>query len=191
MVDELPKKTRSKKSAPVVEETYEVEMDHDEVLAVSKLPHVDESLLLPVKSAAVNIAEVPVSKKTTKSSFIYEINEAEERLNKKKYTEIKPAETLTRAIRSSDRRGEESQEEMEARIARLLQEDDRANYDPDHVQYCTKCGIFPVAEMYVIDRNLGFCDDCAMLLRLGETKEAKTFEFGLGNQEEPEEDAAY
>lgn len=192
MVDELPKKNKAKKSAPVVEEVHETDYDHDDLVAISKLPQVDESLLLPIKAPAVNVAEVPVSKKTTKSSFIYEINEAEERLNKKKYTEIKPAETLTRAIRSSDRRGEETQEEMEARIARLLQEDDRTAFDPDRVQYCTKCGIFPVSEMYVIDRNLGFCDDCAILLRLGETKEAKTFEFGLGNQDQQEdEDAAY
>lgn len=190
--DAAPTETKKAKSKKAIEETpVEVELDHDDALALTKIPNVDEALLLSVKCAPINIAEVPVSKKASKSSFIFEINEAEERLNKKKYTEIKPTETLTRAIRSSDRRGEETQEEMEARIARLLQEEDRTAYDPDRVQICTKCGLFPVSEMYVIDRNLGFCDECAILLRLGETKEAKTFEFGLGNHEEAEEDAAY
>lgn len=186
-----PKKPRAKK-VPIVELPDEDLCENEESI-VSKIPSVDPVYLLPIKTDAVIIAELTVPKKTSKTSFIYEINEAEERLNKKKYTEIKPEEKLTKAIRTSDRRGEESQEEMEARIARLLQEDDRSNVDPDHIQWCTKCGIFPVTDMYVIDRNLGFCDECAFLLRLGETKEAKTFDFGIGSNEDEEaaEDAAY
>jgi hypothetical protein len=170
--------------------------DEEEDLDVTKDFSVDDpALLLPIKFGVVTFADIPIAKKTVKSGGLFEINEAEERLNKKKYSEIKPVETLTKAIRGGDRRGEESQEEMEARIARLLKEEDRGNYDPDKIQICTKCGIFPVAEMYTIDRNLGYCEECASILRLGETKEAKTFEFGIGNQDaaeiDPEADVAY
>jgi hypothetical protein len=182
-------KAKPKAKAPAPE----VEVEESAIPSPAPTIILDAALALPIKENSVAVADLLNLRKASRASVFSEINEAEERANKKKYSEIKPAETLTRALRGADRRAEESQEEMEARINRLLQEEDRSNADPSKEQLCTKCGLFPVSTMFVIDRNLGFCDECASLLRLGETKEAKTFEFGIGNNdaEAEEDDAAY
>jgi hypothetical protein len=44
-------------------------------------------------------------------------------------------------------------------------------------QLCTKCGINQVSERFTIDKELGYCDDCAEILHLGETKEARKIDF--------------
>jgi hypothetical protein len=183
---EAPAPKAKSKSKKVVEEpeAEEIPSPHPTVI-------LDESLALPIKVGSTTVADLLSARKASRGSVFSEINEAEERANKKKYSEIKPVETLTRSLRGAERRGEESQEEMEARINRLLMEEDRSNADPNKEQICTKCNLFPVTPMFVIDRNLGYCDECATLLRLGETKEAKTFEFGIGNNGEDEDDAAY
>jgi hypothetical protein len=41
---------------------------------------------------------------------------------------------------------------------------------------CTKCGINQVVDRFIIDKELGYCGDCADILRLGETKEARKME---------------
>jgi hypothetical protein len=41
---------------------------------------------------------------------------------------------------------------------------------------CTKCGINQVQDRFIIDKELGYCADCADILRLGETKEARKME---------------
>jgi hypothetical protein len=126
--------------------------------------------------------------KTYRPSFVGEVDEAEERSGKKKYGENKPAETLTSAIRAKERMGSETQEELEARIARELDADNNYYDGIESYQACTKCGVMPVSEYFRIDRNLGFCEDCADLLRLGTSKEAKAFEFGLGSNRPAEGD---
>ncbi len=85
---------------------------------------------------------------------------------------------------------EESPEELAERIERELQSQSfmkRATLRP---QMCTKCGINAVSPRFTIDRDLGYCDLCAEILRLGETKEARRMEVSLGVKKEEDEEPA-
>ena len=72
---------------------------------------------------------------------------------------------------------EESPEELVERIAKELDEQrvfKRGVLGPPR---CTKCGINPAVEEFTIDRELAYCPDCAILLHLGETKEARKLDY--------------
>jgi hypothetical protein len=85
---------------------------------------------------------------------------------------------------------EESPEELAERIERELQSQSFMRRTPMRKQMCTKCGINAVTPRFTIDRELGYCDSCAEILRLGETKEAKRMEFSLAAKKEDGEEAA-
>lgn len=42
---------------------------------------------------------------------------------------------------------------------------------------CTKCGINPASEKFMVERDLAYCEDCAELLHLGTSKEAKPVDY--------------
>ncbi|MBF0433226.1 MAG: hypothetical protein HQK83_18240, partial [Fibrobacteria bacterium] len=42
---------------------------------------------------------------------------------------------------------------------------------------CTKCGINDAVEEFTIDKELAYCADCADLLQLGQTKEARKLDY--------------
>ena len=86
---------------------------------------------------------------------------------------------------------EESSEELAERIERELQSQSFLKRNRMRPQLCTKCGINAVAPRFTIDRELGYCDPCAEILHLGETKEARRMEFNLAlKKEEGGEEAA-
>jgi hypothetical protein len=86
---------------------------------------------------------------------------------------------------------EESSEELAERIERELQSQSFLKRNRMRPQLCTKCGINAVAPRFTIDRELGYCDPCAEILHLGETKEARRMEFNLAlKKEDPEAEAA-
>ena len=74
---------------------------------------------------------------------------------------------------------EESPEELAERIERELQSQSFLKRTPLRPQMCTKCGINEVTPRFTIDRELGYCELCAEILRLGETKEARRMEVSL------------
>jgi hypothetical protein len=79
---------------------------------------------------------------------------------------------------------EESSEELAERIERELQSQSFLKRNRMRPQLCTKCGINAVAPRFTIDRELGYCDPCAEILHLGETKEARRMEFNLALKKE-------
>jgi hypothetical protein len=86
---------------------------------------------------------------------------------------------------------EESSEELAERIERELQSQSFLKRNRMRPQLCTKCGINAVAPRFTIDRELGYCDPCAEILHLGETKEARRMEFNLAlKKDDPEAEAA-
>src|SRR5690606_19630056 len=78
---------------------------------------------------------------------------------------------------------EESPEELVERIERELEHQFFFRRGVLKPQMCTKCGINVVSERYMIDRELGYCEDCADILHLGETKEARRMEFSLAKRD--------
>lgn len=82
---------------------------------------------------------------------------------------------------------EETPEELAERIERELQSQSFLRRTPMRRQMCTKCGINVVVPRFTIDRELGYCESCAEILRLGETKEAKRMEFNLAVKKEGDE----
>jgi hypothetical protein len=82
---------------------------------------------------------------------------------------------------------EETSDELAERIERELQSQSflkRARMRP---QMCTKCGINAVTPRFTIDRELGYCEICAEILHLGETKEARRMELSLAVKKDDDE----
>lgn len=135
-------------------------------------------LSLPVIVQFQKQEDIVAARKFLATSFFAEVNEQEERANKKKYTETKAPELPTVSSRKSEIKIGETTEEMIARIARELQEESQSLMGEEDEQNCTKCGLFPVDAQFRIDRELGYCQYCAEVLHLGESKEARNFDIG-------------
>jgi hypothetical protein len=148
------------------------------------IPAEAEGFVLKVKAEFKTFDAIIESRKFLKFSSLTEQDEIEERANKKKYSESKLPEYPTRSVRSKEHKLEETPEELIARIAREL-DDERSvsSLDQDEMQLCTKCGMLPVADRFRVDRDLGYCEICAELLGLGESKEARKEVVENGNSE--------
>ena len=155
----------------------QVKLESDKPL--SKIIEVQEEIhpkSIPTLVHFIKFEDIIDSRKFQKVPFFTELNEQEERANKKKYTENKIPELPTVSNRNSEIKIGETPEEMVARISRELEEEAAGPMGQDEGQNCTKCGIFPVEEQFRIDRELGYCQFCADMLRLGQSKEARNFE---------------
>ncbi len=121
-------------------------------------------------------AKVAPAKKSSKI-FFHEVQPGAERIIKRG---DKTTATPIPADVQSRRRGgggEESPEELVERIERELENQHIFKRNMLRPQLCTKCGINQVSERFTIDKELGYCDDCAEILHLGETKEARKIDF--------------
>ncbi len=139
-------------------------------------------------------------KKTLKTSFFSEVDDAEERANKKKYSaEAKGPEKPTAYSRRKSSLVEETPEELIERLAMELEEENMGIMREAEVQLCTKCGLNTISPEFRVDKDLGYCDECAEILRLGQTKEARKVDYQMslmrkdavaseGADEEAEED---
>jgi hypothetical protein len=47
-------------------------------------------------------------------------------------------------------------------------------------QMCTRCNRNLVSPEFWVDKHLGFCEECAAILKLGQSKEARKVEYQLG-----------
>ena len=121
-------------------------------------------------------------KKPCKFIMFVEIDEQEERANKKKVTsEMKSLEKKpTSAIRHKISLAEETQEELTERILKELEEQNAAFTREAATQICTRCNRNLVSPEFWVDKHLGYCEECATILHLGQSKEARKVEYQLG-----------
>lgn len=121
-------------------------------------------------------------KKLSKTIMFIEIDEQEDRTNKKKMSsEMKSLEMKpTSAIRHKASLAEETQEELTERILKELEEQNRAFEREAASQMCTRCNRNLVSPEFWVDKHLGYCEECAMILKLGQSKEARKVEYQLG-----------
>ncbi|HSQ41020.1 MAG TPA: hypothetical protein VLM37_01930 [Fibrobacteraceae bacterium] len=118
--------------------------------------------------------------KLVRTPFFFEILEAEERINKKKYSsETKLPEKPTICVRNRSSLVEETPEELIERLAQELEEENFGMLREFGSQMCTKCGINPVSPEFRVDKDLGYCEECAEILRLGQSKEARKSEYQM------------
>lgn len=121
-------------------------------------------------------------KKLSKTVMFVEIDEQEDRSNKKKMSsemknlEMKP----TASIRHKISLAEETQEELTERILKELEEQNLAFEREAASQMCTRCNRNLVSPEFWVDKHLGYCEECAFILKLGQSKEARKVEYQLG-----------
>ena len=132
---------------------------------------IDEAQYFPVLLRGV---------KKLRSVFFTEVNEQEERANKKKVSsDVKAAEKPTIALRHKASLAEETPEELHARVIRELEEANRIFEAEIANQVCTRCCINPVVAEFRVDKDLGYCEECAAILKLGQSKEARQTEYNM------------
>ena len=169
--------------APVVKETPAPVIKAPKVKAPGKESKKAES----AKAAAAAPADAfpaldPAIKRPSKPFFL-EVKPGVERVIKRG-DKSAASPVLDIQARRKGPAAEESSEELAERIERELQSQSFLKRNRMRPQLCTKCGINAVSPRFTIDRELGYCDGCAEILHLGETKEARRMEFNLALKKE-------
>jgi len=170
---------------------------------VKEIPVTPETKMTPAKKVAIKENTTPVEKepavdkisvmmdfpavllgggkKLTKVPFFIEVDEQEDRVNKKKVSsELKGVEKPTLPMRRKASLLEESPEELYERVVQELEDENQSLYKEASSQLCTKCCINFVSPEYRVDKDLGYCEDCAEILGLGHTKEARKLDYQMG-----------
>ena len=176
ITEEPVKEVAAKAPEKVVEKAAEKPAEKVEVVEKS------ESKKSTVKSDYPYAVLLEGGKKPCKFIMFVEIDEQEERANKKKVTsEMKNLEKKpTSAIRHKISLAEETQEELTERILKELEEQNAAFTREAATQICTRCNKNLVSPEFWVDKHLGFCEECAAILHLGQSKEARKVEYQLG-----------
>ena len=171
-VEKAPKAAKAKPAKPV--EVIE------EVEQVVETPVVEKkSKNAPDYAYAVLLQGV---KRLSKTIMFVKVDESEDRSNKKKMSsdvknlDMKP----TSAIRHKSSLAEETQEELTERILKELEEQNKMFEREAATQMCTRCNRNLVSPEFWVDKHLGFCEECAAILKLGQSKEARKVEYQLG-----------
>jgi hypothetical protein len=166
------KKTPKEESKPVPEAKVEVHV----------IPKVESK---PAKEKekdkeAVDVSILLKTHKLLRTSFFFEVIEAEERNNKKKYSaDMKLPEKPTICVRNRSSLVEETPEELIERLAQELEEENFGMMREFGSQMCTKCGVQVVSMEFRVDKDLGYCEECADILRLGQSKEARKSDYQM------------
>ena len=184
-----PKKVVEKEVVKDVEKKIEkepvketVEKAPEKVLEKAEVVEKSEPKKSAVKSDYPYAVLLEGGKKPCKFIMFVEIDEQEERANKKKVTsEMKNLEKKpTSAIRHKISLAEETQEELTERILKELEEQNAAFTREAATQICTRCNKNLVSPEFWVDKHLGYCEECAAILHLGQSKEARKVEYQLG-----------
>src|SRR5574344_1067048 len=155
---------------PVVADNAKKNEGKDGVKAASKAE--EPEIILSVLLAG--------GKTLLKTPFFIEVDEQEDRTNKKKVSsELKGLEKPTLVMRRKASLAEETPEELYNRVIQELEEENQNLYKESENQLCTKCGIRPVVAEYRVDKDLGYCEECAKMLGLGHTKEARRLDYQM------------
>ena len=125
---------------------------------------------------------LPEGKKPIKTTMFVEVKEDEDKTNQKKVSsELKQLERKpTSAIRHKISLAEETQEELTERILKELEEQNLAFTREAATQMCTRCNRNLVSPEFWVDKHLGYCEECAMILKLGQSKEARKVDYQMG-----------
>ncbi len=117
--------------------------------------------------------------KLAKVAFFFEDLELDDHAPKKK---VSPdaAEKPTASKRRRASVGEETTEEIYARVIAELQEANVRMLQEFSNQLCTRCCKNPVAPEFRVNKDLGYCKDCAEILHLGQTREARLLNYRQG-----------
>jgi hypothetical protein len=150
---------------------------------VAKTKGAKEPKAAPVVESIPALADV----KRPAKPFFMEVKPGVERVIKRG-DKTAASQAIDLQARRKGPTAEETPEELAERIERELQSQSFLRRTPMRRQMCTKCGINAVVPRFTIDRELGYCDSCAEILRLGETKEAKRMEFSLAPKKEEGEE---
>ena len=184
-----PKKVVEKEVVKDVEKKIEkepvketAEKAPEKVLEKAEVVEKSEPKKSAVKSDYPYAVLLEGGKKPCKFIMFVEIDEQEERANKKKVTsEMKNLEKKpTSAIRHKISLAEETQEELTERILKELEEQNAAFTREAATQICTRCNKNLVSPEFWVDKHLGYCEECAAILHLGQSKEARKVEYQLG-----------
>ena len=177
---EAVKEVEKKIEKEPVKET--VEKAPEKVLEKAEVVEKSEPKKSAVKSDYPYAVLLEGGKKPCKFIMFVEIDEQEERANKKKVTsEMKNLEKKpTSAIRHKISLAEETQEELTERILKELEEQNAAFTREAATQICTRCNKNLVSPEFWVDKHLGYCEECAAILHLGQSKEARKVEYQLG-----------
>ncbi len=138
-----------------------------------------------VKQGTASAKSVPSAEllkggvKLAKVAFFFEDLELDDHAPKKK---ISP-DAVEKPTASKRRRasvGEETTEEIYARVIAELQEANTRMLQECANQLCTKCCKNPVALQFRVDKDLGYCEECAEILGLGHSKEMRHLNYQQG-----------
>ncbi|MBQ7080934.1 MAG: hypothetical protein IJM92_15035 [Fibrobacter sp.] len=182
VVKEVEKKIEKEPVKEVVEQISEKIPEKAPEKAKIEAPEKVEVKKASVKSDYPYAVLLEGGKKPCKFIMFVEIDEQEERANKKKVTsEMKNLEKKpTSAIRHKISLAEETQEELTERILKELEEQNAAFTREAATQICTRCNKNLVSPEFWVDKHLGYCEECAAILHLGQSKEARKVEYQLG-----------
>ncbi len=182
VVKEVEKKIEKEPVQEVVEQISEKIPEKAPEKAKIEAPEKVEVKKASVKSDYPYAVLLEGGKKPCKFIMFVEIDEQEERANKKKVTsEMKNLEKKpTSAIRHKISLAEETQEELTERILKELEEQNAAFTREAATQICTRCNKNLVSPEFWVDKHLGYCEECAAILHLGQSKEARKVEYQLG-----------
>ena len=112
----------------------------------------------------------PAKPELFRGSFFQEVPVGSPAVRKSRAPQV-PAATLRKP------KGEESHDELIARIEKELLTVRMAGKKVQRAQVCTKCCINPVDPGFMVDRDTGYCTECALVLGLGHTREARQQNF--------------
>ena len=177
---------------PVIEKPVEKPVEKPEVKVVPEPKPVVEAEEPAAADKAVSAGSnkkfVPFAvllqggKKLSKTIMFIEVNEEAERVNQKKVSsDAKLERKPTMAIRHKLSLAEETQEELTERILKELEEQNAAFTREAATQMCTRCNRNLVSPEFWVDKHLGYCEECAAILKLGQSKEARKVEYTLGS----------
>lgn len=129
--------------------------------------------------------------KLLKTPFFEDSPEAEEKI-KKGRRQGSDLEKPTVALRHKASLAEETPEELHERVLRELEEENKAFYQEIANQICTRCCINVVSPEFRVDKDMGYCEECASILKLGMSKEARQTEYSLNfAREEDDQDEEF
>lgn len=142
------------------------------------------------KTASSKVAETQAPEvliKRPAKLFFIEVKPGAERVIKRGDKSLTTPASMDIQSRRKDTAAEETTEELGERIERELQHQSFFKRSTLKPQMCTKCGVSVVVPRFTIDRELGYCDGCADILRLGATKEARRMEFNPSVKKESDD----
>ena len=189
--DKTAEKSTSKKATPVAEKPAVKDEPKVSVEKVVKAPAETATATVEDKGSDVKKKNAPDYayavllqgvKRLSKTIMFVKVDESEDRSNKKKMSsdvknlDMKP----TSPIRHKASLAEETQEELTERILKELEEQNRLFEREAATQMCTRCNRNLVSPEFWVDKHLGFCEECATILKLGQSKEARKVEYQLG-----------